>query len=149
MSSSETTRSTVSSTERSFYKLFTPVTLRYGDTDRQGHINNAAYCTFFESGRVDFLCHEHGTIADAGFAFVIAKLTLDFLKEMNFPGTIEVGTTITKIGRSSFTCSQALFKNDECCATAESIIVLTDESTRRSSPMPEKVLKVLRDLSAS
>lgn len=146
MTSSDTKRSTVSSTERDFYKLWTPVTLRYGDTDRQGHINNAAYCTFFESGRVAFLCHEHGTIADEGYAFVIAKLSLDFFKEMNFPGTVEVGTRVNQIGKSSFTCGQALFKDGECCSTAESIIVLTDENTRRSAPMPEKVLQVLRDL---
>jgi acyl-CoA thioester hydrolase len=143
---SDTKRSTVSSTEREFYKLWTDVTLRYGDTDRQGHINNAAYCTFFESGRVAFLCHEHGTIADDGFSFVIAKLSLDFLKEMNFPGTVEVGTRVNQIGKSSFTCGQALFKNGECCSTAESVIVLTDDSTRRSAPLPEKVLKVLRGL---
>lgn len=143
---SGTQRTTVSSTERDFYKLWTPVTLRYGDTDRQGHINNAAYCTFFESGRVAFLCHEHGTIADDGFSFVIAKLSLDFLKEMNFPGTVEVGTRVNSIGKSSFTCRQALFKDGECCSTAESIIVLTDDSTRRSAPLSEKVLEVLRSL---
>jgi len=142
----ETTRTTVSSTEREFYKLWTPVTLRYGDTDRQGHINNAAYCTFFESGRVAFLCHEHGTIADDGFSFVIAKLSLDFLKEMNFPGTVEVGTRVNNIGKSSFTCGQALFKDGECCSTAESVIVLTDNSTRRSAPLPQKVISVLHNL---
>ncbi|HIA53048.1 MAG TPA: acyl-CoA thioesterase, partial [Candidatus Melainabacteria bacterium] len=88
--------------------------MRYGDTDRQGHINNAAYCTFFESGRVAFLCHEHGTIADEGYAFVIAKLSLDFLKEMNFPGTVEVGTRVNQIGKSSFTCGQALLDCHPC-----------------------------------
>lgn len=77
---------------------------------------------------------------------MIAKLSLDFLKEMNFPGTVEVGTRVNQIGKSSFTCGQALFKDGECCSTAESIIVLTDENTRRSAPMPEKVLQVLRDL---
>lgn len=143
---SGTQRTTVSSTDRDFYKLWTPVTLRYGDTDRQGHINNAAFCTFFESGRVAFLCHEHGTIAEDGFSFVIAKLTLDFLKEMNFPGTVEVGTRVDKIGKSSFVCGQALFKDGECCSTAESVIVLTDDSTRRSAPLTERVLQVLRGL---
>ena len=29
--------------------------LRYGDTDRQGHVNNAVFATFFETGRVDML----------------------------------------------------------------------------------------------
>ena len=29
--------------------------LRYGDTDRQGHVNNAVFATFLETGRVDML----------------------------------------------------------------------------------------------
>ena len=139
-------KQTVSSTERDYYKLWTPVTIRYGDTDRQGHINNAAYSTFFESGRVDFLCNEAGTIAGPGYSFVIAKITLDFLQEMNFPGTVEVGSRISNIGRSSCTIKQALFKDGVCCSTAESIIVLTDDNTKRSTELPESVLSVLKNL---
>ncbi len=29
--------------------------LRYGDTDRQGHVNNAVFATFLETGRVEML----------------------------------------------------------------------------------------------
>lgn len=29
--------------------------LRYGDTDRQGHVNNAVFSTFLETGRVELL----------------------------------------------------------------------------------------------
>lgn len=34
------------------YPLHSRDKLRYGDTDRQGHINNAVFATFFETGRV-------------------------------------------------------------------------------------------------
>ena len=30
-------------------------TIRYADTDRQGHVNNAVFSTFLETGRVMFL----------------------------------------------------------------------------------------------
>ena len=29
--------------------------LRYSDTDRQGHVNNAVFSTFLETGRVELL----------------------------------------------------------------------------------------------
>ena len=29
--------------------------LRYADTDRQGHVNNAVFSTMLETGRVEFL----------------------------------------------------------------------------------------------
>lgn len=140
-------KSTVSETSRDSYKHFTTVNLRYGDTDRQGHVNNAVYCTLFESGRVSFMFFPDGSsIADEGNAFVIARLTLDFLEELNFPGDVEVASRVASIGRSSFTVRQAIFKEGVCCSTAESVIVHIDNSTRRSTPHTAGVLAVLGTL---
>ena len=140
-------RSTVCDTTRSAYKHWTEVTLRYGDTDRQGHINNAAYCTFFESGRVAFLFDNGGQLlAGKGLGVVIAKLTLDYLEELNFPGTVEVGSKILSIGRSSFRVGQGAFMGETCHSTAESIIVLIDETTKKSTPIPEAMRKHLESL---
>ncbi|HEY9787746.1 MAG TPA: thioesterase family protein [Candidatus Obscuribacterales bacterium] len=136
----------LSDTAQDAYRTWTAINLRYGDTDRQGHINNAVFCTIFESGRVSFLFDDDECIAGPGKAFVIAKLTIDFLHEMNFPGVAEVGSKIISIGRSSFTVAQAIFKDGKCCATSQSIIVMTDESTRKSSPLTEAVLHKLRQL---
>lgn len=123
------------------------VDLRYGDTDRQGHINNAVFCTLFEAGRVDFVFDGDKPICGPGKAWVIARLNMDYLVEMNFPGEVEVGSRVLSIGRSSFRVGQALFKNGQCCSTAESIIVLTDESTRKSSPLTQEVADILNTLS--
>lgn len=139
-------RTTICDTDRQNYKHWTQVQLRYGDTDRQGHINNAVYCTLFESGRVAFLFDESGSVAGNGRSFVIAKLSLDFLNEMNFPGVCDVGSKVTAIGNSSFTVGQAIFKDGICCSTAESVIVLTCETTRRSSPLTEDVRRLLQSL---
>lgn len=141
-----TRRSTVCDVNRDAYRTWTSVTLRYGDTDRQGHVNNAVYCTLFESGRVAFLYDQDGSVAGPGKTFVIARLAMDFLSEMNFPGVAEVGSRVLSIGRSSFTVGQAIFKDSRCCSTSESVIVLTDESTRKSIPLTDEVLERLRAL---
>lgn len=141
-------RSTVCDTTKESYKHWTKVELRYGDTDRQGHINNAVYCTLFESGRVAFLLNKNGdTMGTAdGKSFMIVKLTLDYLAEMNFPGVAEIGSKITAIGRSSFTCGQAIFKDDVCVSTAESIVVMTDNDTHKSTPLTDEVRSALNEL---
>jgi len=140
-------KKTVADTRREVYKHWTEVNLRYGDTDRQGHVNNAAYCTFFESGRCAFLFDDKGNnVAGDGKGFVIVKLTLDYLEEINFPGIVEVGSRISKLGKSSFTVEQAVFKDGICCSTAESVIVQIDESTKRSSQMSENLVSVLSRL---
>jgi len=47
--------------------------LRYADTDRQGHVNNAVFATFFETGRVEFLYDPTAPLHAPDGAFVIAR----------------------------------------------------------------------------
>lgn len=112
--------------------------LRFGDTDQQGHINNAVFATLFESGRVAFLYDRARGLPPQGTQFVIAQLTIRFMGEMTFPGEVLVASGISRIGKSSVTLAQALFLDGACTATAESVIVLTDAEARRSTPLPEE-----------
>jgi acyl-CoA thioester hydrolase len=123
------------STERSSYGIWTSDTLRYGDTDRQGHVNNAVFATFCESGRVSFLYDEKLDLHGANANFVIVRLELDFRAELYYPGTIDIGTRVLMIGRSSFRLGQGIFKGDVCAATAECIMVLVDDATRKAKPL--------------
>ncbi|MFN4009674.1 MAG: acyl-CoA thioesterase [Pannonibacter sp.] len=127
--------------------------LRYGDTDRQGHVNNAVFATFLETGRVEALFGSaSGTgvdLADDGAAFVIARLELDFLAEIRWPGEVAIGTRVLRIGTSSVTLEQAVFQNDVCAARAVSVIVQMDEATRKSRPLSQAALAQLRQLVSS
>ena len=111
--------------------------LRYCDTDRQGHVNNAVFATFLETGRTEILHDPSRALVEPGCAFVIARVALDYRAEVNWPGDVHIGTRIAKVGRSSITIEQGLFQNERCVATAETVVVQMDEATRRSSPMSE------------
>jgi acyl-CoA thioester hydrolase len=117
--------------------------LRYGDTDRQGHINNAVFATFLETGRVDLLYHADYPLISEGRSFVIVSLKLDFLQEINWPGQVDIGTGILKIGNSSITFFQKLFQKGVCVANAETVIVQVDNSTKRSAPLTDEARKNL------
>ncbi len=109
--------------------------VRYADTDRQGHVNNAVFSMFLETGRVEVLYNADLPILAERSSFVIASLKLEFLKEITWPGQVDIGTGIIKIGNSSITLLQRLFQNEECVAQAETIIVQVDDETRRGSPL--------------
>ncbi|MCF4129997.1 acyl-CoA thioesterase [Methylobacterium sp. SyP6R] len=117
------------------FPLRTTDKVRYADTDRQGHVNNALFATFLETGRVAVLYDPGLPLAEPGSAFVIARLELDFRSEITWPGEIAIGTRVESIGRSSIELRQALFQNDRCAALARTVIVLMDEATRRSRPL--------------
>lgn len=113
--------------------------LRYADTDRQGHVNNAVFATMLETGRVEVL-YADGALHDDGCAFVIAKLELEFLAEITWPGRVEIGTRVATLGRSSMTLEQGLFQNDVCVATARTVIVQVNGQTKRSQPLGPRAL---------
>jgi acyl-CoA thioester hydrolase len=120
--------------------------IRYADLDRQGHVNNAVFATFSEIGRVAFLYDPERPLAPAGTSFVVARLAIDFHAELVWPGTVEIGTGVTRIGRSSFTLAQGLFAVGRRIATVEAVIVLLDGKTRRSSPLPPQTIARLENL---
>ncbi len=123
--------------------------LRYADTDRQGHVNNAVFSTMFETGRVELLYSSQRSLCAPGCAFVIASLQLDFLGEINWPGNIGIGTRVSSVGRSSVTLEQALFQEGACRATARTVIVQMDETSRKSSPLTPQASEHLASLMTS
>lgn len=106
--------------------------LRYGDTDRQGHVNNAVFATFMETGRVELIYNPQDPLLDEGFSFVLAKLDIDYIAEVLWPGTVEIGTRVVRVGRSSVTMQQAVFQAGRLCASAETVVVHFDQTTRKS-----------------
>lgn len=111
--------------------------LRYGDTDRQGHVNNAVFSTFLETGRVEVLYHSSNTISFVDTSFVIASIHLNFRKEVHWPGKIDIGTGILRIGNSSIKFYQMLFQDDACVADAETTIVQVNNTSGKSVLLSE------------
>ncbi len=132
-------------TERASYKIWTHDKLRYNDTDRQGHVNNAVFATFCETGRVAFLYDKSLALAAPGCNFVVARLAIDFRAELYFPGTVDIGSRIIRIGRSSFVVGQAVFKDNVCVATAESVGVQMNDETRRSEQLTAAMIDWLEE----
>ena len=118
--------------------------VRYADTDRQGHVNNAVFATFLETGRVEILYRPERPLAAQGASFVIARLALDFMDETRWPGTIQIGTGVVRIGNSSVHLIQGLFQDDRAVARASTVIVHVDSPSKRSSPLGESARAALQ-----
>jgi acyl-CoA thioester hydrolase len=111
-------------------------TLRFADTDRNGHITSSVFAICCQSGRLGLLSDPARKLTPPSSQFVLARLVLDYRREMHWPGTVEIGTRVERIGRSSITLAQALFQNGCCVATAQSVAVLMDATSRRACPIP-------------
>ncbi len=129
--------------DRASYGIWTSHTIRYNDQDQLGHVNNAVYSTFFEAGRTAFMLHWLDEVADEAphLDFVLARITIDYLREMRYPGTADIGTRVLRLGTKSMTFANAVFNGgtNECTATAEAVLVFFDIEKRASVVPPARL----------
>jgi acyl-CoA thioester hydrolase len=119
--------------DRAFYRHWHQVPIRHADLDDLGHVNNTVYAVYCEEARRHLfkqMQHDHT------FLFFIARLVVDFHREITWPGVIEIGTAVKHIGNSSFTMTQGLFSADICHASVEVVSVIASRQTRRPTPIP-------------
>ena len=88
--------------------------IRFGDLDPQGHANQAVFLTYFESGRVAMFRNPDLSIGVPGITFVMVRMEVDYMKELRWPGNLEIGTGIAEFGRSSFKAAQVIFHDGVC-----------------------------------
>lgn len=123
-------------TGRGHYQRWISIPIRFADQDPVGHVNNAAIAVYFEQARCELLLPliaEHGAGA---LDIVLARIEIDYLREIRYPGTVEVGIRISRLGSKSITLESAVFAENICRATAVATIVVFDLATRASTVPP-------------
>ena len=126
------------------FPIRVPDIIRFADMDRQGHVNNAIYPTYFETGRVPYIYDPKNGLQVEGCTTVLARIEIDFMKELRWPGTVEIGTGVAEIRRSSYVFAQAIFHEGACAARARSTMVLIDRATRKARPLPPELVVQLK-----
>lgn len=114
--------------------------IRFGDLDPQGHVNQAVFLTYFETGRVAMFRNPDLGIGVPGATFVMVRMEVDYVRELHWPGTIEIGTGLAEFGRSSFKVAQAIFRDGVCAAVGRATLVCIDMETRKPRPLPEEAV---------
>ena len=131
---------------RESFRVWTRDTIRYSDLDPNSHVNNGAINTYFEDGRLRFrIEHLSHLGAELLSGFVLVKYTIEYLAMLHFPGEVDIGTTVLRIGGSSYTLGQSVFRDDTCIATAEVVTVRLSPDTGRAAPLDDTFKQALRD----
>jgi acyl-CoA thioester hydrolase len=119
----------------------------WGDQDAFGHVNNTVYFRWFESARVDYLdrferSHEPDS---GGLGPILASVRCDFRRQVTYPDWVEIGASITRLGRSSFTMRHAVASRSQRAIVAEgdSTIVMFDYARNQSQPIPDAMRRAI------
>jgi acyl-CoA thioester hydrolase len=109
--------------------------LRFNDTDRLGHVNNAVFAVMLEQGRSELMAEAGMPIGDGPQAVVIVRLELDFVAEMNWPGDIRIETEVSRLGGRSFQLRQRLISGGALCGQGITVLVVMDRAARKAVPI--------------
>lgn len=132
-------------TQAETFRHWTQVSLRFSDEDNMGHINNVAYGAYVEQARVAFIDAFLKSGGPGGIDYVLVNVNIDFHREMHFPGTVDIGARLIRIGTKSITTGYGLFKDSENVATAGSVNVFFDIESTKTIPIPEDLRRGLED----
>lgn len=110
-----------------YYPLRFVHRILYADMDGFRHLNNGATGRYFEEGRAALNMRIFGADCmidpKGGLQLLFASQTTDFLRQAHYPGVVEIGTGIAKLGTSSYRLMQGAFQNGECFALGEVAMV--------------------------
>lgn len=123
------------------YSMTTP--LRFAETDALGHINNTVIPVWFEAAREPIFQIFNPEMNLATWNLIIAKIEVNYLAQIHYPGEIEVKTFISKLGNSSLNILQEVYQNTLKVASGECVMVKFDYEAKRSIAISEAERKAL------
>jgi len=119
--------------------LIMPVQIRFADTDALGHVNNAAFASYAELGRLALFERSGRGVG----SLILARLAIDFRRQVRIGQRVEVESGVARIGRSSIALVQRVTADGETAADVDSVVVWYDYGTQRPAPVPDDVRDAL------
>jgi acyl-CoA thioester hydrolase len=103
-----------------------PIRVYYEDTDFSGVVYHASYLRFLERGRTEFIrslgVDQAALHRDTGFAFVVRRMTVDWLKSARMDDVVVVETSARELKGASMLLAQHILREGEVLLTAEVLV---------------------------
>ncbi|MFT5680606.1 MAG: acyl-CoA thioester hydrolase [Myxococcota bacterium] len=119
-----------------------PLSVRYADTDAQGHVFFANYLTYADEGLTACLAEmgcSYAWLEAEGVDLVYAASSCQHRGSARFGDVLTIQTTITRVGRTSLTTHVEVCRGEDCLAVVELVSVCIDRTTRTPCPVPEEL----------
>jgi len=120
--------------------------IRWGDMDAMGHVNNTVYFRYLEQARIEWFTQAGCEPDPAGEGPVIINAHCTFIRQLKYPGEVEVRTYVGTPGRSSFETYQEIRRTDQpevLAAEGGAKVVWVNFPLEKSAPLPERVRVLL------
>jgi YbgC/YbaW family acyl-CoA thioester hydrolase len=132
--------------QRSDFRLFHRLRVRWAEVDMQKIVFNGHYLMYFDTAMADYWRALAVPYEDAmhqlGGDLFVKKATVEYHASARYDDTLDVALKCTRLGNSSITFTGAIFQAEQLLVTCELIYVYADPASQTSRPVPQ----ALRDL---
>lgn len=116
------------------------MTMRWGEMDALGHMNNVSYFRYFEQARISWFDSLEIDYRPGNEGPILGTISCRYIKPAIYPMEFELTTHAGRPGRSSFLMWHALYNAadpQERFAEVEAVMVWIDIRDGRSRPLPD------------
>ena len=109
---------------RESYRHFTRIASRWSDNDAYGHVNNVIYYQWFDTAVNQWLVGEGLLDIKSGDPIgLVVETGCVYFSALSFPGDVDVGIAIDRLGSSSVTYRIGVFAADEAHPSAQGTFI--------------------------
>lgn len=112
---------------------------RFAETDALGHLNNTTLPIWFEQARTPIFRLFVPDLSPQNWNLILAKIDVEFVREIFYGFDVEVKTGVERIGNSSFVVYQEVWQREALAAKGRATMVHFDHKNKRSKAIPEAI----------
>ncbi len=133
---------------RNDFDFWSKISTRWIDLDGLRHLNHAAYLSYMETSRLNYIqslgydMHRW----DQTTSIILASMEVDYMEQATHPADFDIGQCVSRVGKKSFDISTAVFKQGDNLpiVQAKFVLVAYDYVNNRSILVPEDFKKHCR-----
>ena len=125
-----------------------PVSVRWGDMDAFGHVNNSVFATYLEEARLRWFATIEGGWYDASAAPVVAAQSFNFRQPIEWPADIQIELFVNRMGNSSMTIGHRIVDSQDATrihCDGSITMVWIDTRSGRPVPLPQALRDAVAD----
>ena len=125
---------------RDAYRWFMTIATRWADNDAYGHVNNTVFYQWFDTAVNAWLIEAGLLDIEAGDPIgLVVETGCSYFAPLSFPGDVEVGIAVDRLGNSSVTYRIGVFGRGETEPAAQGHFthVYVGRDSRRPVPLPD------------
>jgi acyl-CoA thioester hydrolase len=124
------------------YKFYTPIKVRFNETDLQGHVNFGQYYFYFDAAVTEYMeatGYDYQMMLADNTDFIYAESHCNYKSSARWPEILRVYTRISYIGRRSLRFEFAVWAqaDDRLVVIGHIVAVTANRETFKPWPVPE------------